>query len=98
VAMDTFRKPRVDPLNTDGYADPQKNPEQQLDDWQTYDRIMAAIQQLPRLDQKLLSLVYEANISYSEIGVILNISESNVKVKVHRARLRLKEILSNGVQ
>lgn len=98
AAMDTFRKPKVDQLNTDGYADPQKTPEQQLDDRQTYDRIMLAIQQLPIIDQEILSLLSGANLSYSEIGVILNISEANVKVKVHRARLRLKEILSNGVQ
>ncbi len=97
AAMDTFRKPKVDQLNTDSYADPKKNPEQQLDDRQAYDRIIAAIQELPIFDQKLLSLISGANLSYTEIGVILNISEANVKVKVHRARLRLKEILSNGV-
>ncbi|MFT5698418.1 MAG: RNA polymerase sigma-70 factor (ECF subfamily) [Desulforhopalus sp.] len=96
AAMDTFRKPKVDRLITDGYADPRRNPEQQLDDRQTYERIMVAIQQLPIIDQKLLSLVSGANLSYTEIGLILNISEANVKVKVHRARLRLKEILSNG--
>jgi RNA polymerase sigma-70 factor (ECF subfamily) len=54
------------------------------------------MQQLPIIDRELISLLSGANLSYSEIGKILNISETNVKVKVHRARLRLKEILSNG--
>ena len=94
--MDTFRKLKVEKINPDGYAAPQKDPEQRLDDRQAYDRIMAAIQQLPIIDRELISLLSGADLSYSEIGKILNISETNVKVKVHSARLRLKEILSNG--
>ena len=96
AAMDAFRKPKADQFNPDNFADSKNNPEQQLDDRQTFDRIMAAIQQLPLVDRELISLVSGADLSYSEIGTILNISETNVKVKVHRARLRLREILSNG--
>ena len=31
-----------------------------------------------------------------EIARVLNISEANVKVRVHRARMKLKAILSSG--
>lgn len=96
AAMDAFRKPKVNHFNPESYADPQNNPEQQLDDRQAYDRVMAAIQQLPIIDRELIALLSGADLSYSEIGRIMNISETNVKVKVHRARLKLKEILSNG--
>ncbi len=96
AAMDTFRKTKVDQFNPDSYADPNNNPEQQLDDRQSYDKVMAAIQQLSVIDRELISLLSGADLSYAEIGSILNISATNVKVKVHRARLRLKEILSNG--
>ncbi len=95
--MDTFRKPKNDTFNPDSYIDPRKSsPEQRLDDRQAFDRILAAIQELPIIDRELISLLSGADLSYLEIGRILNISESNVKVRVHRARIRLKEILSYG--
>lgn len=96
VAMDTFRKPKIDTFNPDSCIDPKNNPEQQLDERQKVDRILAAIQLLPMLDRELISLLSGADLSYAEIGGILNISETNVKVRVHRARIRLKEILSKG--
>ena len=96
AAKDTFRKIKLDQLNPDDHAAPTSDPEQQLDDRQSCDKIMQAIQQLPIIDRELISLLSGADLSYAEIGKILNISETNVKVKVHRARLRLREILSNG--
>ncbi len=96
AAMDAFRKPKTDSFDSDGHPDHRNNPEQQLDDRQTYDKMMAAIHQLSIKDRELISLIAGADLSYVEIGKILDLSVANVKVKVHRARLRLKEILSNG--
>jgi RNA polymerase sigma factor (sigma-70 family) len=51
---------------------------------------------LARLNETQRSLVmlkdYEGY-SYEEIGVIMNLSESQVKVYLHRARLQLKEFI-----
>jgi RNA polymerase sigma factor (sigma-70 family) len=51
---------------------------------------------LARLSETQRSLVllkdYEGY-SYEEIGKIMNLSESQVKVYLHRARLQLKEYL-----
>jgi RNA polymerase sigma-70 factor (ECF subfamily) len=44
----------------------------------------------------LISLVATADLTYREIGHILKISEANVKVKVHRARTKLRHILGSG--
>ena len=60
--------------------------------------MLAAIGQLRLVDRELIALVASGSLSYREIGKLLKISEANVKVKVHRARLRLKAILNQGGQ
>jgi RNA polymerase sigma-70 factor (ECF subfamily) len=59
--------------------------------------MLAAIQQLNPVDRELIALLATEAFSYRQIGTILNISEANVKVRVHRARLRLKAILKANV-
>jgi RNA polymerase sigma-70 factor (ECF subfamily) len=58
-----------------------------------YRRMLAAMQELAQEERDLLSLVVSSGLRYSEIAAITGISEANVKVKVHRARLKLKKIL-----
>ena len=96
AAMDAFRKPKTEYFEPEDHADQKNNPEQTVEDRQTYERVLAAIQQMGIFDRELLALLSGADLSYTEIGGIMNISEANVKVKVHRARIRLKEILSDG--
>ena len=94
AAMDAFRKPTMAPYDSAAHGDLKNNPEQQVEDRQAYDRMMDAIKRLPPLDRELIALVAGADLSYSQIGEVLDISEANVKVKVHRARIKLKEILA----
>ena len=61
-----------------------------------YRRTLVALQELSREDRDILALVVGGDCNYREIGRILNLSESHVKVKVHRARLRLRSILNTG--
>lgn len=61
-----------------------------------YRRTLGALQKLNQEDRDILALVVGGDCSYREIGRILALSESHVKVKVHRARLRLKSILNTG--
>lgn len=44
-------------------------------------------------DAKLLTLFYKAEQSLEEIAKILHIEPNNAKVKLHRARQRLKETM-----
>ena len=44
-------------------------------------------------ERDLLSLVVSSELSYREIGEIAGLSEANVKVKIHRARKKLRTFL-----
>lgn len=54
-----------------------------------------AMKHLPKTDAELLTLFYQAEQSVNEIGIILGLTESNVKVRLLRARQKLKEILES---
>jgi len=52
-----------------------------------------AMKELPPDDAALLSLYYQAEQSVEEIGNVLGMTASNVKVRLFRARGKLKEII-----
>lgn len=96
AALDVLRKRNTEVLDTGDPKDPNKNPEMQVIDRQAVHRILTAIGKLTPPHRDVISLVANADLTYREIGRILNISEANVKVRVHRARLKLKKILDSG--
>ena len=98
AALDAMRKRREETLQGDDEASPAGDPERQLIHKQAYNRMIAAIQKLNPVDRELVSLLATEAFSYKEIGKLLNISEANVKVKVHRARIRLRAIIKDGGQ
>jgi len=55
--------------------------------------VLAAFGKLDKHESDLLGLVVSSGLSYREIAEITGISHSNVKVKVHRARAKLRQIL-----
>ncbi len=73
-----------------------ETPEAQLIQKQKGAHIARAFGQLSSDDQQLLSMVSSQNLTYRQIGNRLGLSESNVKVRVHRARIRLMGLLKNG--
>jgi RNA polymerase sigma-70 factor (ECF subfamily) len=72
------------------------NPEEQLLVRESYRKVLSAMQKLNKGQRDLLALTVSSDLSYREIANILGISETNVKVKVHRARILLKELLQTG--
>ncbi len=56
-------------------------------------QVLAALQQLDEEDRDILALVVSSGLSYREIAQIRECSEANIKVKVHRARQRLRQLL-----
>jgi RNA polymerase sigma-70 factor (ECF subfamily) len=72
------------------------NPEEQLLVRESYRNVLCAMQKLKKSQRDLLALTVSSDLSYREIANILGISEANVKVKVHRARILLKEFLQTG--
>lgn len=98
AALDVIRQQKAESLDDGDHKDPGKNPEQQVMDRQAFDRMLAVIGRLALPDRELISLVATADLTYREIGNVLNISEANVKVKVHRVRTKLREMMGSGGQ
>ena len=58
-----------------------------------FKRVLRAMQQLDEGEQDILALVVSSGLSYREIADMTGNSETNIKVKIHRSRVKLKKIL-----
>ena len=96
AGLDALRRRRTSTLPERETADPRRDPEHQLIDRQEMDRLLAAIRRLDDTDRQLVALLATGTFSYREIGRLLDLSETNVKVRVHRARLKLKALMAEG--
>ena len=61
---------------------------------ETRDAVQEALNALPHNMRTAIVLREYAGMSYRDIGSVLGISESNVKVRLHRARQRLARLLA----
>lgn len=59
-------------------------------------RILAAMAQLGDDERDILALVVSSELNYQEIADIRQCSLANIKVKVHRARQKLKKLLQEN--
>lgn len=96
AALDAIRRRKADGPQVEACEAPGHNPEQQAISRQAFDRVLAALGQLTVSDRELISLVAFAGLTYREIGQIVNISEANVKVRVHRIRTRLRSLVKEA--
>ena len=62
---------------------------------ETVEQLYKAIRQLPKADAALV-LLYLDELSYAQMAEILGISESNVGVKLNRAKKLLSELMKGG--
>jgi RNA polymerase sigma-70 factor (ECF subfamily) len=74
--------------------DPSANAEAALAEEQERQRLLTAIRDLPTIHREVLVLALEG-MGYREIADVVGISESNVGVRLNRARERLKELLED---
>ncbi|MFC1896499.1 RNA polymerase sigma factor [Thermodesulfobacteriota bacterium] len=58
-----------------------------------YRHVLSALEKLKKEERDVLAMVVSTDFTYREIASIAGISEANVKVKVHRARIKLRDIL-----
>ena len=72
--------------------DPKPHPEQEIATAQERDRLRSAIQRLPLAYRQVVMLMLE-ELSHAEIAEVLGLTESNVAVRLNRARKALKEAL-----
>lgn len=59
-----------------------------------YRRVLAAMRRLDPDERDLLSLAVSGGLRYREMALITQTSEANVKVKIHRARKKLRDLLA----
>jgi len=58
-----------------------------------YRRVLDAMKRLPEAERDTLALAVTGNLTYRDIAAITGTSEANVKIRVHRARTHLKQLL-----
>jgi RNA polymerase sigma factor (sigma-70 family) len=68
-----------------------RNPEEEYEARERNELVLEMLQTLPEDQRAALLLREQEQLSYREIGVVLNISESKVKVDIFRARTALRE-------
>jgi RNA polymerase sigma-70 factor, ECF subfamily len=66
------------------------NPEQEYEHAERRQIILSLLKALPELQRAALLLREQQEMSYAEIARVLEVSESKVKVDIHRARLSLR--------
>ncbi|OIP43274.1 MAG: hypothetical protein AUK47_02940 [Deltaproteobacteria bacterium CG2_30_63_29] len=76
-------------------VDTQPDPESTAISRQKHNHVVEAVQNLPLALRQILSLAME-QLSHREIAEVLGISESNVAVRLHRARQALRALLEKN--
>lgn len=70
---------------------------QQLEGKDELDSVLRVLQELPEPDRAALLMRADEGLSYEEIALALHLPVATVKVKVHRARLKLARIRDRRV-
>jgi RNA polymerase sigma-70 factor (ECF subfamily) len=71
------------------------NPEQMAASRQTGDAVQAALNMLPKQYREVIILKHLEELGYEEIAVILGEHVSTLKVRAHRGREMMKDLLAN---
>ena len=88
------REGRLVPLEgTPEGADPAAKPDVTAEGRLRLEAVLSAIQRLPDRDREALVLAVDRDLSYVRVAAILGCSVPAIKVRVHRARVRLKALL-----
>ena len=86
------RRSSLDP----GLTDQAPGPEAQAEGRAQLARVLAALQELPEVDRAAVLMRAQDGMSYEEIAAALDLTLAAVKVKVHRARVRLGALSGSG--
>jgi RNA polymerase sigma-70 factor (ECF subfamily) len=68
-----------------------RNPEQEYETRERQQMVLKMLHNLPEDQRVALLLREQEQLSYREIGQVLNVSESKVKIDIFRARTALRE-------
>ena len=94
-ALNEFRKGQTRHRLLDRVVDAMRprtrNPEEEFEIQERQQLVLDMLQSLPEDQRAALLLREQEQLSYREIGEVLNVSESKVKVDIFRARTALRE-------
>jgi len=94
----TERKRRLRSQDLDEtIPDPSQSVSRQVEVKDELDRVLRALREIPEVDRVALLMRVEEGLPYEEVAAALGLPVATVKVKVHRARLRLAQIRNQGV-
>lgn len=97
VLTDHFRRNNRFADPEDDVADSRTTTEETIEARDAFQQMLKAMQKLKPGDREILSLAAgDGNLTYQQIGEITGNSEANIKVRIHRARVKLREILKKG--
>ena len=96
LIYDNARKQKRNAGFKPGQDDPVDDHEHYFMVREEYRQVLSAMQTLDDDERDILALVVSSQLSYREISTITGFSEANVKIKVHRARAKLREIIQAG--
>jgi RNA polymerase sigma-70 factor (ECF subfamily) len=96
AAMDDVRRRQPRQHGEYNPEDDGHNPEKMVLVREEYRNVLAAMSQLDKMERDILALAISSELSYRDIAGIVGISAANVRVKIHRARMKLKETLKSG--
>jgi RNA polymerase sigma-70 factor (ECF subfamily) len=77
-------------------ADRERSPEKLVEAQFTQQEIRKAILQLPEDQQQVILMSFIEGFEYSEIATALNKTEGNIRVIIHRALRKMREILGRA--
>jgi RNA polymerase sigma-70 factor (ECF subfamily) len=93
LALDSLRKRKNHHTSLEDSDRIVDSPEHYLMVRDEYRQVLAAMQHLEDDERDLLALVVSSELPYRELAQLTGISEANVKVKIHRARKKLRAYL-----
>jgi RNA polymerase sigma-70 factor (ECF subfamily) len=93
LVLDALRKRRHSPSESSDVEHPDDGQEHYLMVRDEYRQVLVAMRRLEDDERDLLSLVVSSELSYRELAEVTGDSEANIKVKVHRARKKLRNFL-----
>jgi len=79
---------RLQPID-ETYIDSQPGPHEIIESRSELETTLKALEQLPEVDRTVLVMRAQSGLSYEEIAQTMGISLASVKVKIHRARLKI---------
>ncbi|MGB9720679.1 MAG: RNA polymerase sigma factor [bacterium] len=96
IVIDFFRKNKIEYEYLDERDSTVENVGEKYEREKTLQAIECALQRLAPVDREIVILFHKEELSYEEIGRILNLPMTTIKTRLHRARKKLRSMLARN--